>query len=286
MAETAIVIDDKGEFWPDDTSELRRRLGRSGLGGAWAAGVVRNHGFIHIRVGQDCARIALRIGRFSLPALVGAIQAVYDLHPRRIIAHLLTDSGSAYEQFKSVAEFVAYVESLAGNWDADTELSRIIVPRDLRDLDLPSFAAARELFSLWKQKRGELGSDLHRPLIAEAQRRPTILVRQPARSSRLIVEHFSAPIAFLRPCQALSLIGQDYHNLPDADFGRWSAQGYLETLLARKPHLSSMLADLHAPDGKIARSRYDRLLLPWRSAGGEGWVLSVPLLRKRLMLPD
>lgn len=286
MTDASIVIDDKGEAWPDDTPELRRRLGHSDFGTAWAAAVVREHGFVHVRIARDSASIALRLGRFSLPALVGAIQAVYDLHPRRVIAHLLTDSGSTYEQFKSMPELVAYVESLASDRDPETKLSRIIIPRDLRDLDLPSFGAARALFLLWKRQRGELGAALHRRLMVEAQRHSTILVRQPARSSRLIVEHFSSPIAFVRPCQALSLIGQDYQNLPDADFGQWSARGYGEALGSGTPRLWSMLADLHTPDGGIARSRYDRLLLPWRSAGGDGWVLSVPLLRKRLMHSD
>jgi hypothetical protein len=285
MTDASIVIDDKGEAWPDNP-ELRRRLGRPDFGSAWAAAVVREHGFVHVRIARDSACIALRLGHFSLPALVGAIQAVYDLHPRRVIAHLLTDSGSTYEQFKNMPELVAYVESLASDWDPDTKLSRVIIPRDLRDLGLSSFAVARELFQVWKRRRGELGVELHRRLMIEAQRRSTILVRQPARSSRLIVEHFSSPIAFVRPCQALSLIGQDYQNLPDADFGRWSARGYGEALATRTPGLWSMLADLRTPEGAIARSRYDRLLLPWRSAGGDGWVLSLPLLRKRLMHSD
>jgi hypothetical protein len=286
MTDASIVIDDKGEAWPEDAPEPRRRLGHSEFGSGWAAAVVREHGFVHVRITRDSAWIALRLGRFSLPALVGAIQAVYDLHPRRVIAHLLTDSGSTYEQFKSMPELVAYVESLASDWDPDTRVSRIMIPRDLRDLELPSFAAARELSLQWKRRGGKLSVELHRQLLIAAQRHSTILVRQPARSSRLIIEHFSSPIAFVRPCQALSLIGQDYQNLPDGDFGRWSARGYEEALASRTPGLWSMLADLHTPDGGIARSRYDRLLLPWRSADGDGWVLSLPLLRKRLMHSD
>jgi hypothetical protein len=265
MTDASIVIDDKGEAWPEDSPEMGRRLGRSDFGSAWAAAVVREHGFVHVRVSRNSACIALRLGRFSLPGLVGAIQAVYDLHPRRVIAHLLTDSGSTYEQFKGMPEFVAYVEALAGDWEPEERLSRIVIPRDLRDLDSSSFAVARDLFSLWEGQRGLLSPELHRKLIIEAQRRWIILIRQPARSSRLLVEQFAAAIACVRPCQALSLIGREIEQMPDSDFGHWIARVHAETLASGKPRLESMLADIRAPDGDIVRSRYDRMLLPWHA---------------------
>src|SRR5215469_711225 len=154
MMDAGIVVDDKGELWADDAPELGRRLGRSDFGSPWAIGVVRDHGFIHIRRTIDGVRITLRLGRFSLAALVGTIQAVYDLHPPCIIAHLLTDSGSTYERFTSVAEFVTYVEGLADDWTPSARQSRIVIARDLRGLNQSIFDTAREVFTLWKDRRG------------------------------------------------------------------------------------------------------------------------------------
>jgi hypothetical protein len=285
MMDAGIVVDDKGELWADDAPDLGRRLGRSDFGSPWAVGVVRDHGFIHVRRGTDGVRITLRLGRFSLAALVGTIQAVYDLHPPSIIAHLLTDSGSAYERFATVAEFVAYVEGLADDWTPSAKLSRIVITRDLRGLTHPSFEAAQEVFALWKERHGELSPELHRALIVEAQRRWIVLLRRPVGSRHLLVEHFSAPIAAMRPCQALSLFGHHMEDMPDGDFGHWVARGYAQTLLAEAPRFESVLADINTPDDKTIRSRYDRLILPWRSRG-DGFVLSVPLVRKRTIISE
>jgi hypothetical protein len=285
MIDIGLVVDDKGELWADDAPELGRRLGRPDFGSPWAVGVVRDHGFIHVRSANEGVRITLRLGRFSLAALVGTIQAVYDLHPPCIIAHLLTDSGSAYERFISVAEFVTYVEGLADDWTPGATQSRIVIARDLRGLNQSSFDAAREVFALWKERRGELSPELHRTLILEAQRRWIVLLRQPRGSRHLLVEHFSAPIAAMRPCQALSLFGHHMEDMPDGDFGHWVARGYAETLSASAPRLESVLADIRTPDEKTIRSRYDRLLLPWRGRSDE-FVLSVPLVRKRMVIAE
>jgi hypothetical protein len=286
MMDAGIVVDDKGELWGDDAPELERRFGRPDFGSPWAVGVVRDHGFIHVRRAIDGGiRITLRLGRFSLAALVGTIQAVYDLHPPYVIAHLLTDSGSAYERFTDVAEFVAYVEGLADDWTPNARLSRIVITRDLDGLSHPSFDAAHAVFAIWKEQHGDLSPELHRTLIVEAQQRWIVLLRRPAGSRHLLVEHFSAPIAAMRPCQAISLVGHHMEDMPDGDFGHWAARGYAETLSTGAPRLESVLADIRTPEDKTIRSRYDRLLLPWRSRG-DGFVLSVPLVRKRVVISE
>jgi hypothetical protein len=33
--------------------------------------------------------------------------------------------------------------------------------------------------------------------------------------------------------------------------------------------------------GRAVRTRYERLLLPWRSPGGDRWITSQPVLRMR-----
>jgi hypothetical protein len=141
------------------------------------------------------------------------------------------------------------------------------------------------VFALWKERHGDLSPELHRTLIVEAQRRWIVLLRRPVGSRHLLVEHFSAPIAAMRPCQALSLFGHHMEDMPDGDFGHWVARGYAQTLLAEAPRFESVLADIHTPDDKTIRSRYDRLILPWRSRG-DGFVLSVPLVRKRMIISE
>jgi len=139
----------------------------------------------------------------------------------------------------------------------------------------------RSLVALWEARRGVMNAQLLEELVAGRVTRKMILLRQPAGSSRLLVEQYGEGLAFVRPCQALSLVGHEYRDVPDRDFCRWVLRGYAETLSTGAPRLESMLADFHTPDAIVMRSRFDRLLVPWYAESGDRFVVSVPLIHRR-----
>jgi transcriptional regulator with XRE-family HTH domain len=139
----------------------------------------------------------------------------------------------------------------------------------------------RSLLALWEARRGVMNADLLAELVGGRLTRKMILLRQPAGSSRLLVEQYGEGIAFVRPCQALSLVGHEYRDLPDRDFSRWVLRGYAAALSTGRPRLESTLADILTPDAIVMRSRFDRLLLPWHGGNGDRFVVSVPLIRRR-----
>jgi transcriptional regulator with XRE-family HTH domain len=132
----------------------------------------------------------------------------------------------------------------------------------------------------WEESRGVMSRDLLADFIAAPMARRVVLLRQPSGTRHLVVEHFTTAVAALTPCQAISLVGRPLDDMPDGDFGRWLTEGYTETLSSQSPRLEGVLADIRAPDEKVMRSRYDRLLLPWQSRG-DRFVLSVSVVRRR-----
>jgi TolB-like protein/transcriptional regulator with XRE-family HTH domain len=160
----------------------------------------------------------------------------------------------------------------------------IVVERPLKLFSGRSAAEFLSLLNVWETRRGAIGRDLLGDLLGGRLARKIILLRQPAGSSRLLFEHYAEGVAFVRPCQALALIGREYRDVPDQDFGRWLLRGYTETLSTGRPRLESMLADIRTPDAAVIRSRFDRLLLPWQGIGGDRYVLSLPLIRRRSSL--
>jgi transcriptional regulator with XRE-family HTH domain len=154
-------------------------------------------------------------------------------------------------------------------------------PKLFAGWSLPEF---RSLLTLWETRRGRMNEDLFQELVGGRLTRKMIMLRQPAGSSRFLIEQYGEGIAFVRPCQALSLIGHEYQNVPDRDFGRWVLRGYVEALSTGRPRLESMLADIRAPDAIVMRSRFDRLLLPWQDQRGDRFVVSVPFIRRRSIL--
>jgi hypothetical protein len=279
-----VLIDDRGELWPDDSLELAKRLGYSYFGGHLAAAAVRERGFIHVRQDEGGAHVSLSPGRFSLVCLAGAMQLLNELRPARIVARMISGGSSSYEMFPTIYDFVERAESVSEK-GIDIRLSRVAVPRSTRNLHLPTFAIAHPLLSLWKRERGALSPESLRAIVTGSLLRRVILVRQPARSSRLIVEHFGAAITIMRPCEALLLAGHPMEDMYDSEYGAWILPGYAKTISASRLTLESMLADIRTPDAMTIRARYDRLLLPWRSTAGDRFVLCGSLLRDRSVLP-
>jgi transcriptional regulator with XRE-family HTH domain len=152
----------------------------------------------------------------------------------------------------------------------------------LAELSPPEF---RPVMQRWQESRGFMSRELLADLVAAPMARRVVLLRQPSGSGQLLVEHFTTAVAALRPCQAISLVGRTLDEMPDADFGRWLAEGYAETLFYQLPRREGVLADIRAPDEKMMRSRYERLLLPWQSRR-DRFVLSVSVLERRHVVSE
>jgi transcriptional regulator with XRE-family HTH domain len=162
---------------------------------------------------------------------------------------------------------------------------RVAALRPTKLLAELSPAGFRPLMQRWEESRGFMSRELLADLVAAPMARRVVLLRQPFGSSRLLVEHFTTAVAALRPCQAISLVGRPLEEMPDGDFGRWLAEGYAVTLFNQAPRLEGVLADIRAPDEKLMRSRYDRLLLPWQSCG-DRFVLSVSVVQRRHVVSE
>lgn len=275
----SILIDETGKVWPANSATLARRLGHVDARIDLAVFAVRERGAIHIRSIEDGVRVTLRPGAFSRVTLAGALQALNDIAPTRIL--LITRSGgeSHAEIFTSVFAFIEHAEQLASDPPIEIKVPRYAVQRNLRNLATPAFAVVRPIVDLWKERRGEIGDEVQRAIIRSGMLPRTILTRQLARSSRLITEHFGAGIMIMHPCESLLTVGRELNEQPDRDYGAWMAEAYAETSWARRLRLESVRAFVRTSAGTTLRTRYDRLLLPWRG-GDELFVMCLSIQRE------
>lgn len=98
------------------------------------------------------------------------------------------------------------------------------------------------------------------------------LARQKPRPSRLIVDCLGAGIKSL-PCEILLLAGRDVDDWYDRAYGAWVARAYERKLARQQPTLQAVRARGETSPGRSVEGRYDRLLLPWRGARGERFVM-------------
>ena len=62
-AGNGILIDERGDAWPDNSPALARRLGYREPDFDAPAYTVRNLGFIHVRFHEEGVRVSVRSGR-------------------------------------------------------------------------------------------------------------------------------------------------------------------------------------------------------------------------------
>jgi hypothetical protein len=276
-----LLIDDKGRSWADNSWDLARRIGYAGPLGDIAGYAVRERGFIHIRPGNHAraVHVALREGWFNLIAFTAAMLELGRASPSRIMLSLATDAEPTFRLFMDLHDFCREVEPLARGRALEIRIPRLAERRSLRVLNLAEFDVVRALVELWRGTHGELTDDVRRTAFASGLFSRTILVRQTP-SRRLITEHLGAGIMILRPCEALLTVGKDFDELPDRDYGGWVAEAYEEVLWSRRLRVESVRASVRTSAATTLRTRYDRVLMPWRAKGDDMFGMGVSIRRE------
>jgi hypothetical protein len=278
-AGSGVLIDERGDHWPDDSPALAQRLGYREPDFDAPAYTVRNLGFIHVRHHDEGVRVSLRSGTFSLLTLAAALYVLVDRRPRRIVLAVFWGDDWSYEMFTSLGSFAERAEDLAAGEPIAGRPRWLAVEKKLEVLGLPAFEKVRPVVELWKANRGHLSPELIGLLRATDLLQRAVLVRKLPRSSRLVYEHFGGGIKMMRPCETLVMIGRDAHEVPDKEYGNWVADTYGDALSRRHVRLDGVRATVGTSESATLRVRYDRLLMPWRR-GSDLFVLGLSMRRE------
>jgi hypothetical protein len=274
-----LLIDGNGRAWPDDSWELARRLRRRTIAFDLPGMAVRERGFIHVQPQGNSVRVAVNPRLLARATLGGALYALTDRRPSRIMLALVGDHGWQYEMFPSLWEFAERAEDLAAGGALALRAGSLAAERNLRAISLPVFAALRPLVELWNHTRGLCHEDVATTLRHSGLINRTVIARQPAGASRLICDHFGSAIQMRRPCEALLAVGQDLEAMPDRDYGSWVVETYSAALARRRLRLESVRATLRTSAAATVNVRYDRLLMPWRDASGDMLLFCISMRR-------
>ena len=164
---------------------------------------------------------------------------------------------------------------------AEETLRLVAILRPAAVLDRPEFSRILPIITLWHEKHGELHDDVHRTVRDCGMFHRTILARRSPNSSRLITEHLGTGIMILRPCESLAAIGHDFlDDAPDRDYGAWVVQAYEQVLCSRRLRVESVRALVRTSAATTLRTRYDRVLIPWRAASGDVFAMGLSIQRE------
>ncbi|HLZ64800.1 MAG TPA: hypothetical protein VKQ29_01150 [Aliidongia sp.] len=276
-----LLIDQDGQLWLNGSIALRCRLGQASPDIDLAGFVVRNMGYVRLRYRDGVIRLTLRAGQMGYRTLEAAARFLLTEHWNRLLIEHV-DHRHYLEIFGQVEEAVARLKDLSAP-------SVALVQRDSffnQELSLDRLGASgqeslRALLRLWRSRRGQLEPEKILRLMPDPLKPRMTLTRMTAAGAarnRALVEHIGFGFRVFDSCWALGAVGRDLEEQPDPAYGARSARAYHEVAELGQPRLELVDALIDVPGRPVTRSRYDRLMLPWRSRG-EIFVCGASVLR-------
>jgi hypothetical protein len=184
--------------------------------------------------------------------------------------------------FTSSEDIVARLDEIRGAAPGESARPAFFMQRmALERLDEQRRQPMQDAWRVWTKARGKLSvADLKRESGDVNGKRMLLRIQG---DDRLETNAVSDVIGAYLPCQRMTMLGRQIEDQPDTVYGEWLATAYRTLAQDTKPEAGLQLVEavVAGADGRLIRARYERLLLPWRSPGGDRWITSQPLLRMR-----
>lgn len=275
MAEPCTLIDDAGRErqWPGANRGVA--FGYRDPDFDFPDYAVRNLGYVAVAARHGAIRIRMRpvfVGHRTLDAL---------------LAHL-----ARHETMRVAISYLdaAWNHEVSGDGRSAQARLRTIVEACARKERGQPFIAARRNIAGVLHKAGEpLAPVLRRwldgappeglPAFLDSCRLydRTMIVERQRDTGRFVFRHSGQNIRLYDPVWAGTAVGRHVEDQPDPAYGTWIAGACRAIDDCQVPRYELVTAHVNRPGAAAGQWRYERLMLPWRSADARRFVVSVSL---------
>jgi hypothetical protein len=282
-----LLIDADGRSWVAGSPELRHHLGFYGATDL-ADYALRNLGFVGLRADGPRVTVTVRPDMFSQASLHRLIELLVawdtQLIVLRLVRHCPNPPVELYYDVEELAARLAVLRNVAPDTDFERP-SLSLMPLSLDRLAGSGRPHQSRLYASWRRRRGVLSRKALAALTADPRGEGGLWVRITG-TERAIVETWPKYITVYSPEAVERLIGGDVADQPDPEYGAGTGDGFRRVAHRELPRLELVDAIITPGPNALRRwSRYDRLLLPWRSESGERWVSGLSAVRRVVVAP-
>lgn len=138
-------------------------------------------------------------------------------------------------------------------------------PLDINSIGNDTSNPLKPLFQKWRVSSSVFDDTTLPFLINYGLEFRLSIVAAPRMGEPLRFQFIGGGFKFYDDRQKMQQIGSTIENQADAEYGRWLAQQYQTVVESGRPALDYVTASIQPDTGPGRRSRYERLLLPWRT---------------------
>lgn len=273
-----VSVSPEGAIYAPGTEAFFERIGYSNPDFDAGDYVVRNLGFVSIsRRSQDRMMVRLRPSMVSGSALDSALRVlVAQDFSQGEIQHFGQDWTSEVWP-NDPAMLHRLVELCEKNADM-TEPRFGAKPLQLDSLSDSEGNPLRPLFQKWRVSSSTFDDTTMPFLIGYGLDYRLMVMTAQGSGEPLRFQFFGEGFKFYNARQKADVIGAPIDHQPDPEYGKWLAAQYSKVVDTGKPSLDYVTACIRSDTGPGRRSRYERLLLPWRTADNRLLVTCASIL--------
>jgi hypothetical protein len=283
MFKSGVFVSDTGQLLDARPGELRWHLDYPLADFDLSAYAIRNLGFVWFRPEPNGARIKLRADLFTKACFERVVRLVLEQQIHRLVIEHEA-AGEPIEVLHNTNDIIARLDFLRGTTPGESPRPGYIIERlDLGRLRHGKRRRLEEAFLAWERCRGQLPSDFE-PLRRIGAFDGAHLLVTLKGQDQSVIRTWPSNIGCYSASESAGLIGRDLSDQPDSSFGEWAARPYYQVAREAAARLDLVEAVIRPCNRPSLVSRYERLLLPWRTSSGEFWISGTSVLRSRRLL--
>jgi hypothetical protein len=267
-----ILIDSRGAEWDLSEPWLYRHLGFVGTATEMTDFVIRNLGYVSLRIEGQRVTIRVRPDYFSEAAFEKLVAKIGFVEPARIIVKAEIDGPDCVDILSDPSDAIAHLHELRVS---RTRSSRTKFFADVLSLDRLAEQPGNQItdaYRRWCQARGRLPRHSARTMLDDPLHAPWLLGSL-EKGKGLVTRTVPEYITFWNTSERADLIDTPMVAHPDSEFGKAAEKTYLAVHRDERPVLELVSTVVQPPGGLLHWGRYQRLILPWRTSDG-GLLLS------------
>jgi hypothetical protein len=282
----SMLVTSEGQWVIEDSAEFLASVGDPDPDYDAALFAVKNLGFIRFQIlDGSIVEIELHPRNVQLPALLAVQQQLLSSQVR-LFRIKYFDAAWHSEIMISSERAISRLSELCAPAFAPLPTEKFLVePRDYSALFSNEGSVLRFMAQKWRMSFGQFDASVI-PFTIKHQLFSLMLVAgvKPDGTDP-VIRFIGDGFKWLDKKYQFNGIGERIENLPDKEYGAWAAEFYTSVARTGQPRYDIVTAAIQtrmAPR-KLYMTRYERLLLPWKTPSNEVFVTSSS---KKLLDPD